>query len=358
MNILQSDATTEKDVLLMEEQNLEDICNKDREIADGPSTGQSHSSTVVSFTIKQEAEVFPINRMDSDRRESIASTTGLAVASPGPEVTTPEPDVTTPVVSIVIKEEEEPDLICIQDYQRRESFYSPTGNGGMKRRACGLLKCNDKSPLSYSMARKLKANMVHSIHERNTEMWSGGDGELRDERTAHSKRECGQLMHSTFNQTIPPVQSSRAHCKDDSTMMNENNTAYESNPLQISRAYTYSTSVQACQNDSDIGHQQPQKVNRRYPCKECGKSFTVMSNLLIHERIHTGERPHHCTLCGKNFTQKGVLLRHQKMHTGERPYQCNVCGKRFNQKHHLLRHQKTHSKTEHFPSDLYGLPKY
>ncbi|KAJ1139758.1 hypothetical protein NDU88_006125 [Pleurodeles waltl] len=208
VNISPSDVNTDTDVLLMKQKNLVDTCNKDREIVDGPSTaihvvdsgnilkmeeelesglmhveaveveesnirqslGQSHRAPVVSFAIKKEVEVFPVNRMDSERRGSITSKTGLAVVSPGPEVTTPGPDVAVPVVSIIIKEEQETDLISIQDYHRRESFYSPAGNGGTKRRACGLLKCNDKSPLTYSMAKKFKANMVHNIHERTTEM--------------------------------------------------------------------------------------------------------------------------------------------------------------------------------------------
>ncbi|XP_069511469.1 zinc finger protein 398-like isoform X2 [Ambystoma mexicanum] len=103
---------------------------------------------------------------------------------------------------------------------------------------------------------------------------------------------------------------------------------------------------QICLKSSNIAYQRADAVKGGYSCRGCGKSFSAMSNLIRHERIHTGERPYQCAVCGKSFNQKEALLRHQRMHTGERPYHCTICGKRFNQKHHLIAHQKTHAKTD------------
>ncbi|NXQ45355.1 ZN397 protein, partial [Catharus fuscescens] len=52
------------------------------------------------------------------------------------------------------------------------------------------------------------------------------------------------------------------------------------------------------------------------PCKcpKCGKRFHSSSHLLLHQWIHTEERPFHCPDCGKGFQQNSNLVRHQSIH--------------------------------------------
>ncbi|XP_039192496.1 zinc finger protein 287-like [Crotalus tigris] len=90
-------------------------------------------------------------------------------------------------------------------------------------------------------------------------------------------------------------------------------------------------------------HQKMHTQERPYKCMECGKSFTKKRNLNVHERIHTGERPYKCMECGKSFTQKGNLNLHERMHTGERLYKCMECGKSFTQKLLLKYHERIHT---------------
>ncbi|XP_073438103.1 uncharacterized protein [Dendrobates tinctorius] len=78
-------------------------------------------------------------------------------------------------------------------------------------------------------------------------------------------------------------------------------------------------------------------------CTFCGKCFTQKSKLIQHERTHTGERPFSCHRCGQCFAQEATLTRHERIHTGEKPFSCSECGKCFMLKSYLRCHQRTHT---------------
>ncbi|ESN98571.1 hypothetical protein HELRODRAFT_137652, partial [Helobdella robusta] len=83
-----------------------------------------------------------------------------------------------------------------------------------------------------------------------------------------------------------------------------------------------------------------------FTCTNCHKSYTQFSNLCRHRRTRPACRQKLvCNSCGqvvchRVFPRPANLTRHIRTHTKEKPYRCKQCGKMFSISSNLLRHCK------------------
>ncbi|NWX81681.1 GLIS1 protein, partial [Nothoprocta ornata] len=175
-------------------------------------------------------------------------------------------------------------------------------------------------------------------------------------------------LHQQLSQTPGPLPPLHPSVSPKSLQASEGDEQDLGSGKQVCRWIDCSATYE--QQDELVRHIEKTHIDQRkgedFTCFWAGcvrryKPFNARYKLLIHMRVHSGEKPNKCMFegCNKAFSRLENLKIHLRSHTGEKPYLCQHpgCQKAFSNSSDRAKHQRTHLDTKPYACQIPGCSK-